>query len=162
MDNQHRPADVDRSNADKTANELADDLNYQDYAVKCLLTGDFTVPINNFDGDTKNKWRLTAIVTSSGAKSATDVLGKPFGIKYWYAHRIEIEAEKDGELIPATRIVFILDDESIVAFVSDGIAKGLATLVQYNGIGPYSPAVMVEVKQGETRNRRRIYNLLPA
>jgi Phage Single-stranded DNA-binding protein len=119
-----------------------------------------TAIIHNFDGNELQRWRLTAIASSSEPKKFTDLGGGVLAIKYFYAHPVQV-IRLDGEVIDATRVVLFQPDESAFAFVSQGIAKGLGQIISIFGWGPYNPPIECRVSQTATKSGH-IYNLVPA
>lgn len=118
-----------------------------------------TAVIHNFDGDRQNRWRLTAIASSSEPLGFDQIPAEGLSIKYFYANPVEID-KGQGEYVDATRVVLIDPVGRAYAFVSQGIAKGLGQIISIFGWGPYDPPLRCRVTATKTK-RGHIYNIVP-
>lgn len=118
--------------------------------------------LSNFDGDARNRWRLTAICQAPTMHTAESLNGLAFPVKYWYAHKVRVFQPQGGEYIDATRVVLMNPLLETLAFTSDGIAQALVGMIQAFGMRPYDPPVSVQVQQITTRLGRKTYTLVPA
>lgn len=121
-----------------------------------------TTSLHNFPGTKAAQWKMIALAESGASKSADDIGDEPFAIKYFYAHQIQIVNRQTGEIAEPVRVVLIAADNSSVQFVSDGIAKSLARILQTFGMGPYDPPIMVRLQVIRTNRGFKTYTMIPA
>lgn len=106
---------------------------------------------NNFDGDSKQKWRLLMLATGPGSEQGANLVGEVIDIKYWYAHRVSKMDPKTGEVDEFPRIVFIDSKcERAVWFCSNGILEWLQNAISFNGEGVFAPSLRGEVVRIKT------------
>jgi hypothetical protein len=117
---------------------------------------------HNFEGDTMEVWRQISIATGPDVVPAAQVLDKPFRLKNFYCHQIQIAGKGPGEYKDAIRCVLIDVEGRAFAFVSDGVAGDLARIISTFGMGPYSDGIPMVVKAFQTGNKRRAYTIQPA
>lgn len=129
--------------------------------IKSVLGDTAGATLNNFDGDTNNRWRLRSLACGPDCIGFDPENNTPFAIKYWYAHRVEVVDPRSGQITNATRCVLIDANDVARCFVSSGIAKDLADIIGMFGIGPYSPPLRVRVRQIKTRSGFRMYTIVP-
>lgn len=122
-----------------------------------------TASINNFDGDERQQFALQMLAQSaSGAGGNENVMGKPFDVRYWMVHEIELTDDETGELITTYRTVLISPNHEAIAFVSAGIARGVHSIFQRFGRTPLDPPLSVVPTVKMTQKKRRIYVLVPS
>lgn len=126
-----------------------------------LALGGGAAIVHNFDGDKVAQYRLTALATG-GACVSFDEMPNPFDLKYWFCHRVDMVAQKSGEIITPIRTVLIDKSGKAVSFVSDGIAKELDTLRSIFGDGPYTEPMQVRLQRIKTRAGTFTYSMGPA
>lgn len=114
---------------------------------------------SNFDGDNMQKMRLEMLATGPSVEKADKILGNILEVVYYYAHPVDIAVNNTGEVRPAVRVVLIDKDSKAYGFVSEGIARSLATLIFYLGQKPWNPPVKMKITQSSTRKGNRIYNI---
>ena len=117
--------------------------------------------IHNFGDNKLQAWKLTALATGPDCHKPLEFVGKQINITWFYAHEIQMEDDKTGEVITATRVVLIDKAMTAVAFVSKGIAKDLVPIIQLFGIKPYDPPVPVTLRQFQVGGRNMMYSLQP-
>lgn len=118
--------------------------------------------IHNFEGTPKEIWRNLTLGENM-AEAGADYVGRgPIGVQNWYLHRIRLDAKEGGEFTEPVRTVLYTEDGKILAFVSDGIVKAVANIIKVFGIGPYKPAIKVEVLAIRTANKFTMLTLVPA
>lgn len=118
--------------------------------------------IHNFTGDNVSIWRQITLGENK-SESGADYAGKgAIGIVNWYLHRIKLAGNADGEYSEPVRTVLYTDDGKILHFVSDGIVKAVASLIKVFGIGPYKPAIKVEILSIKTSGGFKMLTLIPA
>lgn len=116
---------------------------------------------HNFTGQPRDIWRLKALAQSE-AQSGLDVAGETIPLKWWYLQEVQVYDQESGEYQSSVRTVLMRPDCSCIAFVSGGMVKAMQSLVEAIGIGPYDPPIGVLVQEIVTRNKRRMYTLVPA
>lgn len=116
----------------------------------------------NFDGDALRKWQLTALAQGGSVKDGRDMIDKPFRLRYWYVHEVEIEDTESGGTFTALRTVLFDSDCNAYGFVSDGVCKSLMGLIQIFGNRPLDPPIDMVVREISTKKGRRYYVLEPA
>lgn len=117
--------------------------------------------VHNFDGDTMAQYRLVALATGGGAKKFEE-MPTPFDIKYWYCARVDMVAQRTGEIISPIRTALIDKSGNVVSFVSDGMVKELDTLRSLFGDGPYLMPLPLKVTKITTRSGASTYTMGPA
>lgn len=117
--------------------------------------------MHSFKGSKVEQYRMIAKACGPDVGKSKDCINKVIAVANYYCHKIEIVREEDGEVRDCIRCVLIEPDGKAWAFVSDGIAKEIARIIDVFGAGPYNPPVKVEVKQIQTRNNRSTLSLLP-
>lgn len=118
--------------------------------------------ISNFAGTKQERWRKTAMCQSSQVMSADDLQDSVFPVECFYAHKVRIAGQSQGEYSDAIRTVMISPDGQMVAFTSDGVAQSLAQLIAVYGLEPWKPAVDIKVDVIKTRKGFKTYVLIPA
>jgi len=127
------------------------------------LIGDKAIPaIHNFTGDGMAQWRMTALATNGQHGDIKDAIGKEIKLRHFYAHAVQLNGDTPGEIVDAVRTVLFDVEGRSWAFVSEGIAAGLAQLIQVIGFGPWSDPPVIKVVEGQTRAKRRFYSIVPA
>lgn len=117
---------------------------------------------SNFPADPTERWQLMSAAQNGECRGISDVLNEPFELLFWHAHHVTI-ADEDGEPLDAWRcVLFPADDALPIACVSDGVMRGLNTLIDCLGPGPWGEPPRVILRQIETRARRRFYTLSAA
>jgi hypothetical protein len=117
---------------------------------------------HNFVGDEMEVWRQVSIATGPDVIPAEQILGKPFKLRNFYCHQIQIAGSTPGEYKDAKRCVLIDVDSKAYAFISDGVAADLARIISTFGMGPYTEGIPIVVKAFQTGNKRRAYTIQPA
>ena len=138
-------------------------LSVREESVLQQVFGELGGPVlHNFQGDRMEVWRQLAKWTAVETLSYDDVKDGKFSVRHFIAQSIRIAGNDPGEVIDGLRCVLIPPDGKAVAFVSAGIARDLAGLIQTFGMGPYEPAIEVQVIEVRTRKGFRTYRLIPA
>ena len=115
-------------------------------------------------------WCPWDVTTDEGAALVTHCLGKadhatnevlnqPFELQALLLHRVELKDQETGELVPLIRTVLVRPDGTTLAACSVGLYMGARVICALKGKGPWSPALLVAVKQQPTRLGRRTYTL---
>lgn len=117
--------------------------------------------ITNFEGDQAATWKFTAAVCGGDVSRVADNPGAEINLRYYYVHRIEMVNSKTGEINDCVRIAMVDQDGKVFTAVSDGVLNGLEIIRGIFGDGPWTGNVCCTVKQVQTGNRNRTYNLVP-
>jgi hypothetical protein len=75
------------------------------------------------------------------------------------AHIIHIEDMNTQEPVEATRVVLIDDSGASCGFVSAGVKDSIRLLIAAYGEPPWIPPLLIEVKERQTRSKRRMLYL---
>jgi Phage Single-stranded DNA-binding protein len=89
-----------------------------------------------------------------------DLQGKPFLMKWFYAHKVELRSDKGGEVVDAIRVVLVDPDRRTLGFVSDGVVDSLDLIRSILGDGPYDPPIPVRVVRQKTRGGNSVLRLI--
>jgi len=118
--------------------------------------------VNNFDGDTMNRYRLTQI--ACGPLCGKFIDGEPniINLCYYFAHVVEMEAKQGGELIDRVRVVWMDGDGKAMGFVSDFMARETDTILSIFGDGPFRPPLRMEVLKAKSNRGMTFYTCRPA
>lgn len=118
--------------------------------------------LHNFQGTPTQIWREIALCENASEPGRE--LGKEqvFRIVNFYAHKVRLVNPRDGEVTEPTRVVLVNQDGKRISFVSDGIGKSLARILQIYGIGPWPEGIAVNLMEINTRSGYRTYALIPA
>lgn len=117
--------------------------------------------LHNFQGDKLEVWRQATRATGPDVSSVGDHLGERIPIKWFYVHRVSILNDQTGEYSTPCRVVFVTPDKRQFACVSDQVARDLFGVIQCFGMGPYDPAIDVQVVEVKTRKGFRCYRVVP-
>jgi hypothetical protein len=117
--------------------------------------------LHNFGGTPQEQWRLTAIANSPDARRVDEIGDSTIRVKYFYAHRVEIENFETHEISDVCRCVLIDDNEVPFAFVSDGIAASLGQMVAAFGLKPWQPPVPIKIVKVTTRKGFKTFRIIP-
>jgi hypothetical protein len=127
------------------------------------MTGGSSIPaLHNFTGNGIEQWRMTAIARGPSCGGIDDVDGKELSLVHFYVHPVSMPGDAPGEIIDGVRCVLFDKDKNAFAFVSQGIAESLATILQHCGMGPYDPPLMVRIIKSTTHRGRKIFSIVPA
>ena len=127
--------------------------------VSAVLQGDFSTRFfTNIEGDGIELARKLTAVQGEPTYHDESAVGRRFPVKYWYLHRAEAVSE-DGEVTAFPRLVLLAPSMESLAVSSRGVLRGLEMLIRACGVGPYDPPIEVEIREGRTAKKRRIYNL---
>lgn len=100
------------------------------------------------------------IQTSTG--SLSDLIGKRIAVQHIVAHSVEIVDQETGEVQDADRIVLVTPEGESYSCVSNGVRRSLQQIMALtNSMPPWDPAMVLDVKQKNTRLGRRTYILTP-
>lgn len=117
---------------------------------------------NNFTGDKREIYRLTALACGGGAIGFDDFPKEGIDLEYFFCHMVEMRGRVAGEVIDACRIALIDKDGTVYSFVSDGLSRELDTLRSIFGNGPYREPMKIVVRKVTTRNKMQTFVMLPA
>ena len=118
--------------------------------------------VHNFEGSETDKWRMITLAENDSVPGSEYAGGPVFMLKYWYLHRIKLVDAKTGEVTEPIRTVLLDNDGLKLHFVSDGIAKSMAKIIQVFGVGPYTPPIPLEIMEIRTRLGFKTLVLVPA
>jgi len=98
------------------------------------------------------------IQTADG--QVADLIGKEIAVEHIVAHSVEIVDEETGEVDEADRIVLVTPEGESYSCVSNGIRRSLTMLMALTGkMPPWKPALLLTIRQINTRRGRRTYIL---
>lgn len=121
-----------------------------------------TAEVHNFGGEPMDQWRQVSLAKNGQHADAQAAMGKPLVLKHFYAHPIQINGPTPGEVIDAIRVVLFDISDNSYAFVSTGVATGLAEMVKAIGFGPWENPPTIKITERKTRLGRRFYTIVPA
>lgn len=116
---------------------------------------------NNFGGGKLNQYRLTALACGAECGRFENMPQDGIDLHYAYAHVIEMESSRGGEVINPIRIALIDKSGKAYGFVSDFLARELDTLRSVFGDGPWSEPLHIKVSVINTRRGFRVYTIAP-
>lgn len=137
---------------DERGRELADQL----FGEVIGATGGGAVAHNLRDVTPMEQARLLSLAIGSADLTKEDLLNKTIDLRHWVVHRVAVTDERTGETRDAVRTVIITPEGRTASFVSDGVARSLALIVQVLGPGPYNPPVRLDVLLRQTRSARHV------
>lgn len=117
--------------------------------------------LHNFQGSKLDIWRQATRATGPDVSSIADNLGERISVKWFYVHRVSILNDQTGEINTPCRCVLISPDRKQFACVSDQVARDLFGIIQTFGMGPFDPAIDVQIVEVKTRKGFRCYRLVP-
>jgi len=117
--------------------------------------------LDNFDGDTIQKWRLTSMATGPNCGKVDDVPAEGIPVKYFYVHSVQLDGATPGEVVDALRCVLIDDQGNAYAFVSNGIARDLARMIAVFGLKPWTPPISVKIQVNPGKGPNKFYTIVP-
>lgn len=88
-----------------------------------------------------------------------DVLNVPFLLAGVLAHRVSFVNEETGEVSEGIRCVLCRNDGATVAFVSQGVYKGLCLLMLLEGRGPWPEPLPILIRQVSVGQKKRTYTV---
>lgn len=88
-----------------------------------------------------------------------DSLNKELALCGVLIHPVMMVDKETGEERQLLRSVLVVNGGDTLAFVSDGIVKGINLLVMVEGRGPWEPPLPIRIKQVDTRLGNRTYNI---
>lgn len=92
---------------------------------------------------------------------AAEVIGQTFAVEHVLMHQIDVTHQETGEMVQAIRTVLIGPDKSRIASVSDGVVRSLEAISAAFGKPPWSPPMVVTLKEERSKSGRRYYVLDP-
>lgn len=133
------------------------------HAVIQQVLGNAAAPyFHNFPGDPRAQWAMIA-KCEGGDVIDRDTLGEQaFPLSMFYVHKVTVNGKTPGELVDTVRTVLIDPKGKMVGFVSEGIAKSLARIIQTFGLGPYDPPLNVKVATVKVGGGHKTYAIVPA
>jgi hypothetical protein len=117
--------------------------------------------VSNFQGSPMERWKMAAKGQNESQPGNELDSAAVIALKYWYMHRVQM-MKADGEVTNPIRTVLFDANGQIWHFVSDGIARALAQLLQFVGNGELNPPVNIKVVKIKTANKRETMSLIPA
>lgn len=156
---QNRMQDEQRSAIEESQNALIVPARSQSLE-RAIESGQFA-NLNNFDGDARHKWRLSALAVGGECFGFDDVPKDGIALKYYFIHPVEIE-DNQGEMHSVIRTVLIDDEDKAFAFVSDGIVRDLDMLCSFFGASTFDPPVPIRINRVKTRKGRQLYKIISA
>jgi hypothetical protein len=163
MSSDDSPTGVEYSNAETATPETASQMappNAEFKTIAALLDAG-PAYVTNFTGTPRDTWAFLAKVQGGDSKKMGENLGDSIDVRYWFAHYVEMEHSKTGELIKCIRVAVVDGGGQVHTAVSEGIVYGLDQIRQVFGDGPYNGDIVCKVKQVATRSGNRTYNLVP-
>lgn len=126
------------------------------------LFGDMALTqLHNFSGNEVEQWQKIAIAENDSTPGGSLKPDETFRVVNFYAHKVRLIDPRDGEVREPTRVVLMDQDQRCIHFVSDGVVKSLARLIQTFGFGPWVDGIPVNVKEIRTRSGFRTFALVP-
>jgi len=142
--------------------ELSTDVR-QAQGILAEMTGSCAIPaLHNFQGSGLEQWRQTAIARSSQCGSLKDCLDRTIKLTNFYVHPVTLPGPTPGEIVNTVRCVLFDQDGAAFAFVSEGVATSLASIIEHCGMGPWSPPLLVRIEPSKTNRGRTVFNIVPA
>lgn len=117
---------------------------------------------HNLPSDAQERWRLMSLATNGECIPLANCDGQQIDIHYLYIHPVELAGPTQGEIRTAFRCVLISPEEEMYYAVSDGVFGAVKQIVSAYGVGPYKPAVSVQVRKIRTRQGFTLLTLIPA
>lgn len=118
--------------------------------------------VTNFKGDPQKTFEFLAKVQGGNSHKMTDESGSSIDVRYWFAHKVELESKATGELTEVIRVALVDGVGEAWTAVSDGIVNGIDMLRQVFGDGPYTGQVVIKVQKVRTNSGMTTYNIVPA
>lgn len=118
--------------------------------------------LHNFTGDPRQVWGMIARCEGGDVIDRDSLGDKPFPLRHFYIHKVTVNGKAPGELSEAIRTVMIGPKGEMVGFVSEGIAKSIARIIQTFGLGPYDPPINVKVATVKVSSGHRTFAIVPA
>lgn len=87
------------------------------------------------------------------------MLNVPFPCKYYYAHPVEMNDQRTGEVLDRVRLVLVSPEGETCSFVSQGVIDSLDIVRRFKGDGPYNPPVRFKVSRQATRRGNTVLRL---
>lgn len=115
--------------------------------------------ITNLKGDRDAIAKVMMKTLGNADFRAEDLFGVEFPLVNYVCTPMTFEDEATGEVRDGVRTILIDSVGSMASFGSEGIVRALDLLRSIFGDGPWSPALVVSVKQLTTRKSRRTYTL---
>ena len=88
-----------------------------------------------------------------------DATGQLLPVRACMVMAVTLANEATGEVAEVPRVCLLLADGRTLAFCSGGAFDSLRWIVSLYGPGPWEPPLAVRVRQVETRQKRRTYEL---
>jgi len=127
------------------------------------MLGSSAIPaLHNFQGTGLEQWQQTAVARSANCGGIADCVGRTISLANFYVHPVTLPGPTPGEIINTVRCVLFDKDGAPFAFVSEGIAMSLASIIEHCGMGPWNPPILVKVEPSKTNRGRTVYNIVPA
>jgi len=126
-----------------------------------LIAGDTSEAVTNFPGTDRDRLMFVLKAESGDVIKGDDVKGQPISIVFFYAHRVRMVNDRTGEFTEPLRVVLFDKDGLGVSFVSDTVARGLMRIVEFCGMGPYDPPVVVKVVEAKTGSGYKTKTIVP-
>lgn len=118
--------------------------------------------VTNFKGNPQQTFEFLAKVQGGNSHKMTDESGASIDVRYWFAHKVELESKATGELTEVVRVALVDGGGEAWTAVSDGIVNGVDMLRQVFGDGPYTGQVVIKVQKVRTNSGMTTYNIVPA
>lgn len=114
---------------------------------------------SNWRLETKADKRLVLRCFTEQTPPADGLIGTVIEMSRVLVHPVQIMDEKTGELHNCLRTVIVQSNGELVAFVSQGIIKSLSLISMMEGRGPWSPPLLVKLRQIPVKGAKRMYTL---
>ena len=113
--------------------------------------------------DTSTKAGQMALFTAiDNAEPLAEHLDETMNVKSIVSQRVQVTNEDTGEVRPATRTIFVLDDNTAVSTMSDSIASSVNTLMSIFGTpDKWEAPIGIVISEKRSRKGRRFYSLTP-
>lgn len=114
----------------------------------------------SLDGKSSESKSLIYAARQGKAEQLADAVGHEIVVVDLLLHPVVLRRE-DGEEVPLTRAVAILDDGRTVGTCSTGVVSCLKTACQIWGLPPWRPGLRFRVVQLSISGNRRTFKLEP-
>jgi len=117
--------------------------------------------ITNFAGSPYEIWRFTSVVGRGDVFGFEDQPKDGIALRWWFAHKVPMPRGDNGEVYDAIRVVLVQPDMTAFAFVSQGVADDLRSMIGAFGSKPFDPPIMIRVVKVKTNRGFSVMRIIP-